>query len=178
MRHSDLILLGLLSDGPAHAYRLNRQIEEMRVRSWARISQATVYRRLERLEDKGYLEVEENRRDGAGASRTVYRVTETGEERLTELVAEALGSDDPPYSDRLVGAAFSTVALPEGERRERLTAAVERREEAERRLAETAEGPISSLGEAIVDFYRRVNAAEARLLRRVRSLDGEGDGRR
>lgn len=177
MRHSDLVLLGLLADGPAHAYRLNRQIEQMRVRSWAKISQATVYRGLERLEEQGYLEAEEQRREGGGTSRTLYRVTETGEERLAELVTEALGSEEPPYSDRLVGAAFSTVALSKEERRERLSAAVDRRDEAERRLADTAQGPISPLGEAIVEFYRRVTAAESRLLRRVRSLE-DGDAER
>lgn len=179
MRHSDLVLLGLLADGPAHGYRLNQQIERMRVRSWSKISQATVYRRLERLEEQGYLEAEEERREGGGASRTVYRVTATGEERLAELVVEALGSEEPPYSDRLVGAAFSTVALSGEKRRERLAAAAERLDDTERRLAERAEAPISPLGGAIVEFYRRVAEAEARLLRRVRSLGGEGgDGRR
>lgn len=175
MRHSDLILLGLLADGPRHAYRLNRQIESMRVRSWAKISQATVYRGLDRLEEEGYLESEAEK-EGSRPERTVYRLTGSGGERLRELVAEALSSGQPLYSDRLVGAAFSTVALSGDARGELLGGAIEAAEEKKRRLAESAEGRISPLGEAIVDFYRRVTDAEARLLRTVRSLD-EGAGR-
>lgn len=177
MRHSDLVLLGLLVDGPAHAYRLDQKIEQMHVRSWAKISQATVYRGLERLEEQGCLEARHERSGGAGGGRTIYRLTKEGEERLAELVVEALGSEEPIYTDRLVGAAFAAHALSEAERRERLEAAARRVEEAERRLAEAAEGRIAPLGEAIVDFHRRVSAAEARLLRRVRSLGAGGRGR-
>lgn len=172
MRHSDLVLLGLLSDGPRHAYRLNRQIEKMRVRSWAKISQATVYRGLDRLKEAGYLEAEAEQ-DGGGASRTVYRITGAGKERLGELVAEALSSDESPYSDRVVGAVFSTVALSAAYRRDLLEVAIEEAELKKRRLVERSEDPTSPLGRAIIDFYRRVMDAEARLLRTVRSLDGD-----
>lgn len=171
MRHSDLVLLGLLADGPRHGYQLNRQIEEMRIRSWARISQATVYRGLDRLEGDGCLETERERA-GSRPERTVYRLTPAGKERLEKLVGEALSSEEPLYSDRLVGAAFSTVALSGDVRRELLESAVEEAEERKRRLPQASEDGTSALGEAIVDFYRRVTDAEARLLRAVRSLGG------
>lgn len=177
MRHSDLVLLGLLADGAQHAYGLDQRIERMRIRSWARISSPTVYRRLNRLEEMGSLEAERER-EGQLPERTVYRLTPAGEERLADLSAEALASGEPAYSDRLVGAVFSPVALTPEARRELLDAAVDEVEEKRRRLRESAreaEGePISPVGAAIVDFYSRVAEAEARLLRTLRDLPSGG----
>lgn len=177
MRHSDLILLGLLAEGPQHAYSLNQQIESMQVTAWARISQATVYRRLDRLEEEGFLG-SEREREGSRPERTVYHLTPAGEERLEELVREALSSRDPPYSDRLVGGVFARAVLPGAEAREVLTEAIEEAGEKDRRLAGAAQRRISPVGEAIVEFYGRIVAAETELLRRLRSLAGQGRGDR
>lgn len=173
MRHSDLVLLGLLAGGDRHGYELTREIEDMRLRWWAKISQATVYRGLKRLEDQGCLEAEPDR-EGNRPERTVYRLTPKGEERLEGLVREALASDEPVYSDRLVGAVFSVGALPPARRRQLLDGAVDALRKRERSLRDAREEGASPLGEAVVDFKLAVAEAEMELLRRLREADGDG----
>lgn len=173
MRHSDLVLLGLLGDGPRHGYELTQEIEDMRVRTWARISPATVYRGLRRLEEQGRLEAE-TEREGRRPERTVYRLSSAGEDHLRRLVREALRSDQPTYSDRLVGAVFSTVALTLEERQDALDEAMGEIEESRLRLRRAREGGASPLGEAILGYYLKVVEAELELLEMVRVMEEPG----
>lgn len=169
MRHSDLVVLGLLGAGPRHGYEITRRIENARIRSWAKISRATVYRALDRQEERGHL-ASETEREGDRPERTVYRLTPSGRERLRELVREALASEEPVYSDRLVGAAFARVALAEEEREETLPTALEDVRAREDRLRETARDAVSPLGKAILEFQAAVGRAERELLETIRTL--------
>ena len=166
MRHSDLVVLGLLAAGPQHGYELTNQLEAMQVRRWARISPATVYRRLDRLAERGLLEAR-TEREGDRPEREVHELTEAGREALAELVERALRSEEPAYSDRVVGAVFSLAGLAPREREEALLASAERREaEADALEGEIGAGS-SAAGEAVLRFYRRVARAEADLLRNL-----------
>ena len=164
MRHSDLVVLGLLAAGPQHGYELTNQLEAMQVRRWARISPATVYRRLDRLAERGLLAVR-TEREGDRPEREVHELTAEGRETLAEQVEKALRSEEPAYSDRVVGAVFALAGLAPDEREEALLSAAERREAETDALAEEIEAGSSAAGEAVLRFYRTVARAEAELLR-------------
>lgn len=164
MRHSDLVVLGLLAAGPEHGYELTGQLEAMQVRRWARISPATVYRRLDRLVEEGLL-TSRTEREGQRPEREVHALTEEGREALAELVREALASEDPVYSDRVVGAVFSLAGLAPGVRNDLLEEAAAARGRDARALGEELVAGSSPAGEAVLHFYRAVAEAEQRLLR-------------
>lgn len=166
MRHSDLVVLGLLAAGPQHGYELTNQLDAMRVRRWARISGPTVYRRLDRLREEGLLR-SRTEREGSRPEREVFELEDAGRRALEELVREALSSEAPVYSDRLVGAVFSLAALPPEERSELLDRSARRRETEADELAEELDAGSSPAGEAVLRFYRSVAEAEAALLRDI-----------
>jgi PadR family transcriptional regulator, regulatory protein PadR len=77
--HLDLLLLGVLNDGPGHGYRM---ITELRVRTTGAIDlpEGSVYPALHRLEKTGLLASEWE--PGAVRRRRVYRLTEQGRAAL------------------------------------------------------------------------------------------------
>ena len=80
------VLLALLRAGPSHGYEVKRGHD-----AWfpdARpLAYGQVYSTLGRLERDGLVEVVETRSEGA-AERTVYALTEDGEHRLAQWLAE------------------------------------------------------------------------------------------
>ncbi|AMP20455.1 hypothetical protein AZF37_04060 [endosymbiont 'TC1' of Trimyema compressum] len=51
----DLILLGLVYDYPQSAYAIQKDIEYRNLSNWVKISAPSVYKKVIRLEGKGYL---------------------------------------------------------------------------------------------------------------------------
>jgi DNA-binding PadR family transcriptional regulator len=83
------VVLALLRSGPAHGYDLKRDHD-----AWfpdARpLAFGQVYATLGRLERSGHVEVLETRTEG-GPERTVYSLTERGEQQLSDWLAEPTG---------------------------------------------------------------------------------------
>ena len=84
----DIVLLGLLKEQPRNAYEINRVIQRRQLRSWIRISEASVYRNLRILAEQGYLETRVTR-DGAMPEKTIFELTDAGDELLTQLIRDA-----------------------------------------------------------------------------------------
>ena len=84
----DVILLGLLSEEPRNGYEINKVIKQRRLRSWVKISEASVYRRLRALADDGALSGYTTR-DGQNPHKTVFKLTPAGRARLAQSVADA-----------------------------------------------------------------------------------------
>ncbi len=80
------VVLALLRSGPAHGYDLKRDHDEWFADARP-LAFGQIYATLGRLESGGFVEVVETRRDG-GPERTVYALSERGEERLREWLAE------------------------------------------------------------------------------------------
>ncbi len=84
----ELAVLGLLKDQPMHGYQLSRELGESLGGFW-RVSYGSLYPTLRRLEREGAVEsvpgddVKSSRR-----RRTVYRITEKGEQLFLELLQE------------------------------------------------------------------------------------------
>jgi DNA-binding PadR family transcriptional regulator len=167
--HANVVILGLLVEGPQHGYEIMRRIEQMNLRQWARIGDATIYSVLGRLERAGALSVSSQQR-GMRPARNVFALTPQGRRRLREGVAELLGSAQSVYSDRVVGLAFSW-ALPAAdanralrETREAIQRAVTRLKKIRVNAAKTS--PMSGV---LLDFYINVLTAERNAVEAVRA---------
>lgn len=84
----DIVLLGLVKEQPRGAYDVSRVIKQRRLRSWIKISDASVYRNLRILAEQGYLSTQVTR-DGAMPEKTIFELTEAGNEHLGQLIREA-----------------------------------------------------------------------------------------
>jgi DNA-binding PadR family transcriptional regulator len=158
----DLAILGLLTEQELHGYELKKRLGEL-LSSRASISFGSLYPALARLEAQGCVKAVEQhtkvpnapmsgslagelaafrtrvRESGlvkGGRGKKVYGITETGRERLVELLADPDVSDDREFTLRVAFAAH----LPDAERLElferRRTELLGRRDDLRRRSSE------------------------------------------
>src|SRR5512144_2892898 len=83
--HLDLLLLAILSEGPAHGYAV---IDSLRQRSAGHfdLPEGTIYPALHRLEEQGLLK--SRWEDDAPRRRRVYELTSKGRQALAKRQAE------------------------------------------------------------------------------------------
>lgn len=79
------VLLGVLAGGPAHGYDLKRE-HDARLPGAKPLAYGQVYATLARLERDGQVEVAATE-GGSGPERTVYAISEVGEEALLDWLA-------------------------------------------------------------------------------------------
>lgn len=85
------MILGFLSEGPAHGYKLRQQME--RLNGYARtISDGTLYPAIKRLLQAGFIE-RDTRAAKSPSTRQMLRITATGRARLEKRLSEAAGHD-------------------------------------------------------------------------------------
>jgi len=85
--HLDLLLLSILSNGPAHGYVI---IESLRTKSKGTfdLPEGTVYPALHRLEDQGLLASSWS--EDTGRRKRIYQLTPKGQQALTKRQEEWL----------------------------------------------------------------------------------------
>lgn len=86
---TELTVLALLAEGPAHPYRIRRMLVE-RNKDYIVGSARTLYRSVERLERDGSIVAAETGREGRRPERTVYRLTPEGAERFRDQLGDLL----------------------------------------------------------------------------------------
>ena len=84
----ELAILGLLKQRPMHGYQLSRELAEQ-LGGLLRISYGSLYPTLRRLEREGAVEPTGPAAGASGRRKTVYRITEQGEQLFLELLQEA-----------------------------------------------------------------------------------------
>ncbi len=84
LSQAESALLGLLNEGPKHAYEIEKVVRERCMRDWTELSMASIYRLLAKLEREKRIAS----RSEVHASRTrkVYRLTAAGRAALKESV--------------------------------------------------------------------------------------------
>lgn len=100
----ELAVLGLLHDSPMHGYELRKRLNDS-LGVFRALSCGSLYPTLRRLLRAGL--IEEDAGDTAGwgrRTRRVYRITEAGVQRFTELVADCgpRASDDNAFGVHMV----------------------------------------------------------------------------
>lgn len=83
----DLIILGIVSERPQSAYDIQKDVEEHNLPEWTRISIPSIYKKVLRLRENGYIESEEVRGERF-ASKSIYHITESGRAYLNALMTE------------------------------------------------------------------------------------------
>ncbi len=83
----DLVVLGSVAKRPGSAYDIQKDIEEHNLTEWTRISIPSIYKKVLRLQEEGYLESEEAAGDRV-SSKNVYHITAKGTEYMKALMHE------------------------------------------------------------------------------------------
>jgi DNA-binding PadR family transcriptional regulator len=105
----ELVLLGLLSEEPGHAYALEEKIRARHMTEWTEIALSSVYRLLDRLAKQGLI-CAKLEQGGRGAARKVYEILDAGRRQLADGVLHYLAVRAPPKSPLHVSLAFVTEA--------------------------------------------------------------------
>jgi DNA-binding PadR family transcriptional regulator len=96
---SELTVLQLLHEGPTHPYDMQRLVRERRIDVLVPVRRGTLYHAVGRLERRGLIETVETTREGRRPERTVYRVTEAGEDALLDRLRELLAAPRRDYPE-------------------------------------------------------------------------------
>ena len=105
MSKNEITILGLLAECPMHGYQIHQQIKEREMDYWAKIKLPSIYNTLTRLEEQGSI-TSGKEKVGNTPERTVYSLTPTGHEQLSEMVQAFLREDDHPEWLFGLGVAF------------------------------------------------------------------------
>ncbi|KNZ40887.1 PadR family transcriptional regulator [Acetobacterium bakii] len=93
-----LYILGLLLRfGPQHGYQIKKLIEEQ-LEDFTQIKLPTVYYHLEKMEAAGLILANRDKQ-GARPEKTVYQVSNTGEDKFKELLHQSLQINYRPIFD-------------------------------------------------------------------------------
>lgn len=88
----DLIVLGMLKQKPLSAYDIQKQVEYRNISRWVKISTPSVYKKVLRLEEEGYIRGAVVK-EGNMPEKIVYALTKSGEQAFERLMCEI--SEEP-----------------------------------------------------------------------------------
>lgn len=98
MSSIDLAILGMVLEKPQSAYDLQKDVTYHNFSRWTRISTPSVYKKVLRLRDQGYLESRQEPGDRAG-SKAVYSITESGRAYFLQEMAACASQPVPLLFD-------------------------------------------------------------------------------
>jgi len=102
---AQLAVLGLLAEGPAHGYALERLIEERGMRKWASIGSSSIYYVLGRMVSGGLADVDVVAAPGRGPRRKVHTITRRGRSVWEGRAIDAITDTDAPAEEFLLAIA-------------------------------------------------------------------------
>ena len=85
-----LAVMNLLMEHPMHPYEMKSKMKERGHDQVIKLKGGSIYDTVERLEEGGFIEAQETSREGRRPERTVYAITETGRDEITEWLKELL----------------------------------------------------------------------------------------
>lgn len=81
----DLTLLGILIEKPISAYDLKKEIAYRNLNDWTRISDPIIYKKVNSLAEKGYLDISIVKNSNY-AQKKIYKITSSGKEYFQLLM--------------------------------------------------------------------------------------------
>jgi DNA-binding PadR family transcriptional regulator len=110
MRYLDLVILGLLKEGPRYGYQIQQLIRQRHMDQYIRLAVSSMYKTLARLEREGYVK-SHAQQVGARPTRRIFHITPKGEEQLRKLLEKAFRKIES-YHDPLYAALTFAHHLP------------------------------------------------------------------
>lgn len=104
---TQIVLLSLLAEEPAHAWLLKKKLDERGYEEWVDMKRSTIYKSLGILEKKKYIIGEKKREEQL--SRKNYTITEIGVQKICEQIEFCLRS--PPRSKSLFDLGLAGISL-------------------------------------------------------------------
>lgn len=93
--NKEAALLGLICEKPKHAYEVEKDIKDRDMRYWTEISMSSVYKLLNKLEDRGFLS-SEIRLTEKNINQKVYSITEEGRMQFIDRLKGMLSQWEGP----------------------------------------------------------------------------------
>lgn len=100
--NKEAALMGLVCEKPKHAYEVESDIKERDMRYWTDISMSSVYKLLNKLEERGLLE-SEMRLSEKNINQKVYFPTKEGRKQFKEKVSELISEWEGPVQGIDIG---------------------------------------------------------------------------
>ena len=97
------LILGILTEGLQHGYRIEQIINERGMRKWTELGFSSIYYILEKLEKKGLATSNPSR----GKEKKEYQISPLGLEELRKASLERLSQPKPAHSQLMTGLATS-----------------------------------------------------------------------
>jgi DNA-binding PadR family transcriptional regulator len=119
-----LFTLGLVFLRDTHGYEIKEIAKLWGIERWAKIGFGSIYHALGKLQEEELIVELRLEQEGNRPERTVYRITETGEEAFFALLRHTCRTADPETRDLDMALAFID-QLPAGERVALLTERLE-----------------------------------------------------
>ncbi|MDY6809018.1 MAG: PadR family transcriptional regulator [Actinomycetota bacterium] len=92
-----VLVLGLVAERPMHPYEMFQTTIERREDRLVKFRPGTLYHTVDRLADKGLIEVHDVEREGNRPERTIYRITATGRSALARSLEELVAGHPTEY---------------------------------------------------------------------------------
>ncbi len=93
--YKELVILGLLKDGPKHGYEIKKLLKNV-LRVFTTVDTKSIYYPLRVLQQKGFLQ-EDRVREGLRPERHVFRLTPQGDEYFKKLLVRNLLALNRPF---------------------------------------------------------------------------------
>jgi DNA-binding PadR family transcriptional regulator len=110
MNNKELVLLGLLSEGPKYGYQLEDDIKVRGMREWTVIGFSSIYYLLNKAESQGWVGATLSESE-KGPVRKLYALTREGMLQLQSAVEERLAAPTPHSGDFGLALAFMPILL-------------------------------------------------------------------
>ena len=100
-----IAVLELLHEKPMHPYEMAQLMRERYVDTRVNVKAGSLYHTVERLQQNGFIEIVDTQRDGRRPERTVYGMTQAGQDAFNQRGRELLGDLAQEYPAYLSGLA-------------------------------------------------------------------------
>jgi DNA-binding PadR family transcriptional regulator len=87
----EIAVLGLICEKPMHGYEIEKTIEERNMRYWTEISFPSIYKVLQKLENKELIKAE-IKLSKNNISQKIYATTEKGQQTMKSSIMEVLSN--------------------------------------------------------------------------------------
>lgn len=108
-----LAVLYMLSDRPMHPYEMRQRIRDHGMDYAIKVTHGSLYHAVERLAERGFIEAVETSRAGRRPERTVYAITEAGQDEALSQLRSMIARPAEEYTALGAALSFARMLPPE-----------------------------------------------------------------